>query len=42
MAVSPRIHNLVHVSLAALGIAMLVLAYVDWVDHPLTLWIGLP
>ena len=42
MLAKAEVHNLVHLVLAVLGVVMLVIAYVDWIGHPLTLWIGLP
>jgi hypothetical protein len=28
--------------LAAMGIALFVVALLDWLEHPLTLWLNLP
>lgn len=42
MFTRPEAHNLLHLVLVVFGVTMLAIAYVDWVDHPLTLWVELP
>lgn len=36
------IHNLVHLSLAAAGVAMLSVALIDWMIHSIVLWLSVP
>lgn len=38
----PATHNLIHLLLAASGVAMLSVALLDLMIHPLTLWLSLP
>lgn len=36
------VHNLSYLALAAAGVAMLCLALLDWILHPMTLWLTAP
>lgn len=42
MALRPAVHNVIHLVLATLGVVMIVIAYLDVIDHPFTLWMSLP
>jgi hypothetical protein len=40
--VKAGVHNVVHLMLMAMGTALLALALVDWLPHPLTLLLNAP
>ncbi|KIG18781.1 hypothetical protein DB30_07796 [Enhygromyxa salina] len=36
------LHNVVALALATAGIVLLTIGLLDWLEHPLTLWMNLP
>jgi hypothetical protein len=42
MRLRPTVHNVVHLVLAAMGLVMLAIAYIDWIDYPYILRMRLP
>jgi hypothetical protein len=42
MLLRPAVHNVVHLVVATMGLVMLAIAYIDWINYPLILWMRLP